>query len=71
MLEKARPLGIRQPRSPILIGLGLGFLGSYLLGNYFDSNNEDKIDELNDNIHKKKTDPCHKPTYWHNSQKCI
>ena len=53
MLEKARPHGIRQPRSPILIGLGLGFLGSYLLGNYFDSNNEDKIDELNDNIHKK------------------
>jgi len=52
MLEKARPQGIRQPRSPILIGLGLGFLGSYLLGNIFGNDNDDKINELNDNIHK-------------------
>lgn len=60
LLEAARPSKIshviqgshRQRRSPIVIGLGLGFLGSYLLGQYFGDNNDQDIEILNRNIQK-------------------
>lgn len=54
LLEEARPaqLSQRKPRSPIIIGLGLGFLGSYLFGEYFGNNNDKDIETLNNNIQK-------------------
>jgi hypothetical protein len=51
-LESARPSQRRQPRSPLLIGLGLGFLGTYLFGQYFGNNNDHEIELLNNNIQK-------------------
>ena len=51
-LEAARPEQSVRPRSPILIGLGLGFLGNYLLSQYFGNNNDDDIEILNQNIQK-------------------
>ena len=52
LLETARPLQVRQPRSPILVGLGLGFLGNFLLGSYFGNSNNNDIETLNTNIQK-------------------
>ena len=55
LLESSRPLPIRQPRSPrspIIIGLGVGFLANYLLGQYFGNNNDKDIGILNENIQK-------------------
>ena len=52
LLEAARPAHSRQARSPILVGLGLGFLGNFLLGKYFGKDNSQDIDTLNRNIHK-------------------
>ena len=52
LLEAARPSQSRQSRSPILVGLGLGFLGNYLLGQYFGNNNDQEIETLNRNIKK-------------------
>ena len=52
LLEAARPAQSRQARSPILVGLGLGFLGNFLLGTYFGKDNSNDIDTLNRNIHK-------------------
>ena len=49
-LEQARPL-IKEPRS-LLIGLGLGYLGSLLIGSLFTTNNSEEIDKLNINIQK-------------------
>ena len=56
-LEQARPDflrldSVRQPRSPILVGLGIGFLGSYLFSNFFESKNDGDIKILNNNIQK-------------------
>ena len=50
ILDQARPTRSREPKSPIIIGLGLGFLSTYLLGNYFNSD-ASAIKALNDNIH--------------------
>ena len=50
LLESSRPSPIRQPRSPrspILFGLGFGFLANYLLGQYFGNNNDKDIGILN------------------------
>ena len=52
LLHEARPLQRRQPRSPLLIGLGLGFLGSTLLGSIFGSTNEDDIEKVNTKINQ-------------------
>ena len=52
LLHEARPLQRRQPRSPLLIGLGLGFLGSTLLGSIFGSTNEDDIEKVNNKINQ-------------------
>ena len=52
LLEQSRPRIQRRPRNPILVGLGLGFLGNYVLGQYFNDNNDDDIDTLNRNIQK-------------------
>ena len=51
-LEQARPTHFREPRSPILVGLGLGFLGQYFLGKYFGNDNADEIANLNNNIQR-------------------
>ena len=51
-LEDARPDYLRQPRSPLAIGLGLGFLGSLIMGKYFDTNNDREIELINQNIRK-------------------
>ena len=51
-LEQDRPIINRQPRSPILVGLGLGFVGNYVLGKYFGASTKEDIDNLNDNIKK-------------------
>jgi len=52
LLESNRPPPQAERRSPILVGLGLGFLGNYVLGNYFSNNNEADIALLNKNINK-------------------
>ena len=52
LLEAAGPSQSRQSRSPILVGLGLGFLGNYLLGQYFGNKNDQDIETLNRNIQK-------------------
>ena len=49
-LEQARPM-IKEPRS-LLIGLGLGYLGSLLIGSLFTTDNSEEIDKLNINIQK-------------------
>lgn len=53
-LSQARPVSARQAqlRNPLLIGLGLGFLGSYLFSSIFDTSNKGDIDALNRNIQK-------------------
>lgn len=53
-LEQARPFVSRrrQPRNPLLIGLGLGFLGSYLFSQLVAANNDKDIEILNRNILK-------------------
>lgn len=56
LLETSRPSPLgqpRSPRSPLLIGLGIGFLATHVLGQYFGGNTNDKdISILNDNIQK-------------------
>ena len=52
LLEETRPTISRQPRSPLLIGLGIGFLGSYIFKNIFDSNDNQEISKINKNIEK-------------------
>jgi len=52
LLEAARPALQAEKRSPILVGLGLGFLGNYLLGQYFGDNNDAEIERLNRNIQR-------------------
>ena len=52
LLNQVRPQIDRQPRGPALVGLGLGFLGSLLFTNSFDTNNERDIDIINNNILK-------------------
>ena len=51
-LDEARPKSIGKTRSPLLIGLGLGFLGSYLFGEIFNTNNDNDIAILNENLNK-------------------
>jgi len=52
LLEAARPPSLPEKRSPILVGLGLGFFGNYLLSQYFGSNNDADIASLNENLRK-------------------
>ena len=55
LLETSRPSPLsqsRSPRSPIFIGLGVGLLASYLLGQYFGNTNDKEIRILNENIQK-------------------
>jgi len=50
LLDQARPIQSRQQRSPILIGLGLGFVGSYLASQFFGTSKTEEIEILNNNI---------------------
>ena len=49
-LEEWETHPIPQARSPILIGLGLGFVGSLIASKIFGSNSESQINEINQNM---------------------
>lgn len=48
--ERPRKGTRQQNRSPAIIGLGIGFLASYLFSSIFDNNNKHAIENINKNI---------------------
>ena len=53
LLEQSRPHTYhRQPKSPVLAGLGIGIVGSFLFGSLFGKNNGREIEEVNKKLNK-------------------